>query len=245
MLEPGRRPRRAGKGWIITGLIALTLFLAAETAAGLLPDLFKAAFGERPRYLALGTAAALAVAGTAMYIRYRRSRTETADGLPEITPERLQRARNGLLHRVHQTWTRDLDHRWDDTVRIELGLLDSPDAVDDPWAATRLTTQTGTPLPHGTRMRTVYEQHGSQLLVLGAPGAGKTVHMLELTQALAERAMTDGEAPVPVFLWTKSIRVATSNAPPRSTDSSPPTGTPRAASQSPAEPTSTRPSPSG
>lgn len=36
ILERGRRPRRAGKGWIITGLIALTLFLAAETAAGLL-----------------------------------------------------------------------------------------------------------------------------------------------------------------------------------------------------------------
>ncbi|MGW4684327.1 NACHT domain-containing protein [Streptomyces sp. NPDC004244] len=187
-------------------MIAALLFVAAELAAGLLPELFKAAFGDKPRQLILGTAAALAVAVIAIYIRFRRSRTDIVEEPPDIAPEKLERARNALLHRVHQMWTRDLDHRWDDTVRIELGLEDSPMEVDDPWASTRLTTQSGSPFPQGTRMRTVYERHGLQLLVLGAPGAGKTVHMLELTQELVDHAMTEATAPVPVFLLLTNWR---------------------------------------
>ncbi|MFF3427549.1 NACHT domain-containing protein [Streptomyces sp. NPDC002602] len=201
-----RRRQRGGMGWIITGLLLLMGYLGRETAAGLLPDLFKAGFGDKPLQVAIGVLVAFVVAGCAMYIPYRRSRTEAGDEASEVTAVALERARNVLLHRVDQMWTRDLDHRWNDIVRIELGLEDSPAAVDDPWASAALVTRSGTPLPPGTTISAMYERHGSQLLVLGAPGAGKTIHMLELTRALVERAKAESGAPVPVFLLLTNWR---------------------------------------
>ncbi|MFI1856205.1 NACHT domain-containing protein [Streptomyces sp. NPDC020480] len=180
------------------------LFLAAEIGAGLLPDIYKAVFGEKPRNLAVGAGVTLILAALFIYIRYLRSRAPLSQ--PEISPEHLERVRSALLHRVHHAWTRDIDHRWEDAVRIELGLEDSPAAVHDPWGSRRLTSASDTSLPQGTKMRDVFEQHGRQLLVLGSPGAGKTVHMLELAAALIDEAQADEGAPIPVFLLLTNWR---------------------------------------
>ncbi|MEY2226826.1 NACHT domain-containing NTPase [Streptomyces sp. BF23-19] len=176
-----------------------------ETASGLFPDLVKAVVGEKPRWLTAACVGALIVAAVGLYIRHLRTQLESQDPA-EVSEERLERERGALVHRVHHTWSRDLGLRWNDTARLELGLEDSPSAVHDPWGERHLTTEAGIPLPSGSSLRTAYDQHNRQLLVLGAPGAGKTVHMLELVASLIEDAQSDTEAPVPVFLLLTNWR---------------------------------------
>jgi hypothetical protein len=54
-------------------------------------------------------------------------------------------------------------------------------------------------LPAEMRLLDLYDQHNGQLLILGAPGAGKTFLLHELGYELAERAATNDSAPVPVI----------------------------------------------
>jgi hypothetical protein len=56
------------------------------------------------------------------------------------------------------------------------------------------------PLPPGTRIIDVFDQDAGRLLVLGAPGAGKTTTLLQLAKELIARAETDAGAPMPVLL---------------------------------------------
>ena len=44
----------------------------------------------------------------------------------------------------------------------------------------------------------VYDQHDGALLILGAPGGGKTTLLLELADALLDRAAEDETHPIPV-----------------------------------------------
>ncbi|MFI1156760.1 NACHT domain-containing protein [Streptomyces sioyaensis] len=162
--------------------------------------------GDSPRRVAAACAVALILAGAALYIRYLRARLADSSDHVEADAGQLQRGRKALIHRVHHTWTNDLEFRLNDAVRLEVGLQEFPSAVHDPWGSGELTTEAGTPLPADTALRTMFERHDQQLLVLGAPGAGKTVHLLELTAALIKEARADAEAPVPVFLLLTNWR---------------------------------------
>lgn len=207
MGKPGRRPGHRRLAWGAGGLlVAFVLYLCSETAAGLFPDVLKSVVGESPRRVAAACVGTLIVAGAALYIRHLRARLADSWDGAEADAGQLQRGRKALVHRVQHTWTNDLEFRWNDAVRLEVGLQDFPSAVHDPWGSGELTAAAGTPLPDGTALRTMFERHGQQLLVLGAPGAGKTVHLLELTAALIEEARADADAPVPVFLLLTNWR---------------------------------------
>ncbi|MGN9759045.1 NACHT domain-containing protein [Streptomyces sp. SD31] len=207
MRRVGGRARQPGVGWTVGGLaLVAVLFVALETTAGLLPDVVKSVVGDTPRAIWIVLVVLSVVACVALYIRHLRAKVEAAAAAEDLSEEQVRRERAALLQRVHSTWTRDLPLRWNDAVRIEVGLQDTPTAVHDPWGPRELTTDTGTSLPDGTTTRDVFEQHGHQLLVLGAPGAGKTVHLLELTAALVQEAQADAEAPVPVFLLLTNWR---------------------------------------
>jgi hypothetical protein len=56
------------------------------------------------------------------------------------------------------------------------------------------------PVPPGTPVLDLFDSQQGQLLVLGAPGAGKTTLIVELAQALTTRALTDTQARIPVVL---------------------------------------------
>ena len=60
--------------------------------------------------------------------------------------------------------------------------------------------------PCSTPIEEVFEESGHSLLIVGAPGAGKTILLLELLQELAFRAHKNTNAPFPVLLklnsWT-------------------------------------------
>ncbi|MEU3657340.1 NACHT domain-containing protein [Streptomyces sp. NPDC032161] len=203
MFTSGQRPRRSGPKSVLIGLlILLALFLLQELAAGLLPDIYKGFAGDDRRTLVVGASVALVLVGLLLYIVHLRSLVPQ-DTTPELGADERARARAALLHAVRRSWTDGADQAWERSVRIELGLAEHRAAVHDPWGAPRLTTdgpEGGVPLAAGTRIDEVFDRHHAQLLVLGAPGAGKTSRMLELTEKLAEAAEQDDAAPVPAVL---------------------------------------------
>ena len=85
-------------------------------------------------------------------------------------------------------------------VLIRLNLEERPDAVDNrPWDL--ILKQTGEPdysIPASTPIIDVFDQMNGLLLVLGAPGSGKTTTLLELADALLKRADEDSTYPTPV-----------------------------------------------
>jgi CHAT domain/NACHT domain len=69
--------------------------------------------------------------------------------------------------------------------------------------------------PHGVALAgkslsTLFDEMDSSLLLLGAPGAGKTIALCELARDLIQRASTDDAAPLPVILrlapWRASLQ---------------------------------------
>src|SRR5262249_44180737 len=70
--------------------------------------------------------------------------------------------------------------------------------VERPGQATR-------PLPPGTMLTDVFDELGGELLILGAPGAGKTTMLLDLARTLLGQAERDTAHPIPVVfslsLW--------------------------------------------
>lgn len=89
---------------------------------------------------------------------------------------------------------------------IRLRLAERASAVEPPGElvrpydiARRQPGQADELLPTRTRLLDLYDEHNAQLLILGAPGAGKTFLLYELARDLAERAAADERAPVPVI----------------------------------------------
>ena len=84
-------------------------------------------------------------------------------------------------------------------VLIELNMVGQPDAVDHPWDYTLERPDTTSELlGSGKKIDEVFEDVGRSLLILGAPGSGKTNTLLELARTLIEKAEIDRSKPVPV-----------------------------------------------
>ena len=95
---------------------------------------------------------------------------------------------------------------------LELGIKEDPDALTYPWAIKREATKET--LPAGTSMLEIFQEigMGRSLLILGAPGSGKTTMLLELTRQLIERAREDVTEPIPVVFnlssWTNQLTLS-------------------------------------
>jgi hypothetical protein len=110
-----------------------------------------------------------------------------------------------LRRKVKQYWIDGvLEKSLFRAILIDLGMLRMQDAVDSPWANTPWSGQLerpGTesqPLASQQRLADVLEEEGGSLLILGAPGSGKTTSLLEMTRGLLARAEADQMRPVPV-----------------------------------------------
>lgn len=102
-----------------------------------------------------------------------------------------------LLRKVRQFWVDGvLEQSVQRSARLELALDRIEGVVESPWGSL--------PVPHGRPMGEVFEELGGSLLILGEPGSGKTVTLLELARDLLARAEADPSRPVPVVFHLSS-----------------------------------------
>ncbi|HEY1352158.1 MAG TPA: NACHT domain-containing protein [Ktedonobacteraceae bacterium] len=131
--------------------------------------------------------------------------------LPEGTLDAEQRTnRERMLERVRSIWiTNFLSKSLRGTVAVTLGLREQPEAVAHPWAkvvqSPRLPEQAWFIEQDIARDYTAFQACGEALLILGEPGSGKTILLLEIARMLEEHATQDQRYPIPVVfnlsLW--------------------------------------------
>lgn len=107
-----------------------------------------------------------------------------------------------LLAAVKEEVTARLKQSLHNAVLINLGKEFQPQQVKRPWdVEIKIGLKPAEPLPDTTTILQVFnsEEIAGKLLILGAPGAGKTATQLELAQALVNRAEEQFDYPVPVL----------------------------------------------
>lgn len=87
-------------------------------------------------------------------------------------------------------------------VLIPLRKEQQPEQVERPWdTEVKIGTKPPEPLSDDINILDIFDRDeiNGKLLILGAPGSGKTITMLELAKALIERAEQQPENPIPVL----------------------------------------------
>jgi eukaryotic-like serine/threonine-protein kinase len=105
-----------------------------------------------------------------------------------------------LRQKVRSFWVDGVLHNsLAQAVLIDLGLTERSEAVLPQWdAVVQRSGEADQHLPPGTLLVDVFDEQEQALLILGAPGAGKTTMMLELARVLLDRAERDLSFPAPV-----------------------------------------------
>ena len=120
-----------------------------------------------------------------------------------------RRNRNRLLNKVSIFWIKGvLENSLHGIALCELGMEYRPDAVTYPWEM--ILQKPDAPqcsIQPGTKIVDVFDRQNGELLILGAPGSGKTTMLLDLAQSLIARAQDDDAFPIPVIFnlssWAK------------------------------------------
>ncbi len=113
--------------------------------------------------------------------------------------------RQTLLRAIENAYIEgQLKHSLFDAAKTELGMVAQQDAVEGgeyPWKLiVHQPGQAWQALQPGTRILNVFDALAGSVLILGAPGSGKTTTLLELTKDLLARAKADPTTPIPVIL---------------------------------------------
>jgi hypothetical protein len=120
--------------------------------------------------------------------------------LPELDREGYRNL-TILRDKVRQFWIGGvLEKSVHGEALIALGRQSVADAVDHPWASTlELPDQKSQIVPSGKKTSEAFYECGRALLILGEPGSGKTITLLELARDLIQKSEVDPTQPVPVI----------------------------------------------
>ena len=107
-----------------------------------------------------------------------------------------------LLDRVNAFWVEGvLEHSVLGDLAHELVKDDAADNVEHPWESVlELPGESARVLSRAEPIKPIYDKVGRSMLILGEPGSGKTITLLELARDLIRAARTDPSQPVPVVL---------------------------------------------
>ena len=119
------------------------------------------------------------------------------------TPQAAEEDRRNLrllADRVRQFWVEGvLDHSLLGTQLLLLGREAASGAVENPWERLLGAPEVAArAIPPNKKIAEVFDDAGRCLLILGEPGSGKTIALLELTRDLLARCRDDASQPVPV-----------------------------------------------
>jgi WD40 repeat protein len=126
--------------------------------------------------------------------------------------ERDRKNKLYLLEKVTAFWIQGvLEKSVHGELLIELQKQESTAAVDRPWDAVLADGgHDGEPVPSAKSILQVFREQGQALVILGEPGGGKTITLLELARDAAALAADDTTLPIPVVLnlssWTAQGR---------------------------------------
>lgn len=114
--------------------------------------------------------------------------------------ERDRRDKLYLLDKVRTSWIKNvLERSVHQELLIELGKQADRSAVDLPWDRVLVTADDEVQLlPTNQSMLQIFQDRGNALLILGDPGSGKTITLLELARDAAALATQDKKYPIPV-----------------------------------------------
>ncbi len=107
-----------------------------------------------------------------------------------------------LMQSVHTQWVRDvLEVELSQATELDLRMERRPDLLSRRGGRVLVSPDRPSEmLPPEAEIEQVFDEAGRALLIVGAPGSGKTITLLELARALIERAQSDPSQPVPVVL---------------------------------------------
>lgn len=132
--------------------------------------------------------------------------------IPSLNEAEQRYNRREMLKRV-QVWRVDpiLDRAFHEMDRISVAFHYQLNEEVNPWkSVVQESNKPLLPLPTGLSIAQVYDQSGGQLLILGEPGTGKTILLLELARNLLDKAVQDDSHPIPVIFdlrsWGKKRR---------------------------------------
>ncbi|MET7966989.1 NACHT domain-containing protein [Micromonospora sp. NPDC005305] len=168
-------------------IVVALLGVATNVATGALPERWSP-------YLWLAWPLVLLLVAVLVAIEVHRGREPRRTGTAGAA-----RARKVLLERVRRYWvTSVLDRSLYEEARIELGIAATADDRRHPWSlrASHRDGFTGS-LDDRTSMSALFDQLDQAVVIVGAPGAGKTTTLLELARELLDRADHDPDAPIP------------------------------------------------
>jgi hypothetical protein len=140
-------------------------------------------------------------------------RHTSAQEQPRLSGRELQNRRD-LLDDVRREVADRLTRSLHNPVMINLLKEKKYQQVKQAWDADiKIGRQLSTPLPPETGIVDVFDEDAiaGKLLILGAPGAGKTTALLQLAKVLSARAERDLRVPMPVLLnlssWRESYKI--------------------------------------
>jgi hypothetical protein len=118
----------------------------------------------------------------------------------EIPRDLDRRHRQRLMEQVYLDWIVGvLNQSLYKVARIELGLADRSESVEHPLnKIVRIADKAPHVVSPGTPISQIFKQQGRSLLILGAPGTGKTTLLLELARDLLLGSERDRDQPMPV-----------------------------------------------
>jgi hypothetical protein len=110
------------------------------------------------------------------------------------------RNRFAMIRRVREEWVDGvLKQSLYRVARIELHLETREDSVENALrTVVQIADRTPVVIPSGSGIAEVFDRLGQVILILGAPGTGKTTLLLELADALLDRSLRDETHPIPV-----------------------------------------------
>jgi len=137
-------------------------------------------------------------------------------GLPKTRLDATRQDRNETIL-IDAVWTEVEDRlrqSLHNAILVRLDMAEDRTQVSRPWdSQLRTAIQKPKNLPPGTHIAEVFDRRdvGGRLLILGAPGSGKTTTMLDLAAVLIQRASSDPEQPIPVIVSLSSWQNAKQN----------------------------------
>lgn len=123
--------------------------------------------------------------------------------IADATAGRASRNRTTMLGLVNRVWVEGvLNQALSAILPINVRLHKQMDAVDQSaWSSLLdLPQQPGSLLPAETNVADIFEQMNQSLLILGEPGAGKTILLLMLARETIDQAARVVQRPIPVVL---------------------------------------------